>query len=52
MMKRILKSVVAVLRKTNHAKPAARPERPSPAPLLVVCSQVKAGEFSITKTTD
>jgi hypothetical protein len=42
-MKRFLKSVFAMLRKTNEAKPAGRPERPNPTPLLEVRSQVKAG---------
>jgi hypothetical protein len=42
-MKRFLKNVFAVLRKTNDVKDLARPERPSAAPLLEVRSQVKAG---------
>jgi hypothetical protein len=43
MMKRFLNNVFAVLRKTNESKPATRPERPSPTPMLEVRSQVKAG---------
>jgi hypothetical protein len=42
-MKRFLKKVFAILRKTNDTKPAARPERPTAMPVLGVRSQVKAG---------
>jgi hypothetical protein len=50
-MKRFLKTLSAVLKKSKEAKPAACSERPNSTPLLEVRSQVKAG-FSITKTTD
>jgi hypothetical protein len=42
-MKRFLKSVFAILKKTNESKSAAAPKRPSATPLLEVRSQVKAG---------
>jgi hypothetical protein len=42
-MKRFLKSVLAILHKTNEPKAAAAPKRPSATPLLDVSSQVKAG---------
>jgi hypothetical protein len=42
-MKRFLKSVFAVLRKTSEAKLAGRRGRPGAAPWLEVRSQVKAG---------
>jgi hypothetical protein len=44
-MKRFLKNVFAVLKKSNESKPPARPNRPSSTPLLDVRSQVKAGSF-------
>ena len=44
-MKRFLKNVFAVLGKTNEAKSAEAPKRPSPTPALEVRSQVKAGEI-------
>jgi hypothetical protein len=44
-MKRFLKSVFAILNKTNETKSTAAPKRPSPTPLLEVRSQVKAGSF-------
>ena len=51
-MKRFLNNVFAVLRKTNECKPATRPERPSPTPMLEVRSQVKAGiSLNFTKTS-
>ena len=46
-MKRFLKNVFAVLRKTNEPKSAEAAKRPSPTPLLEVRSQVKAGSFSL-----
>jgi hypothetical protein len=42
-MKRFLKSLFAILKKTNESKSAATPKRPSATPLLQVSSQVKAG---------
>jgi hypothetical protein len=42
-MKRFLKSVFAILRKTNEPRSAAAPRRRSATPLLEVRSQVKAG---------
>jgi hypothetical protein len=42
-MKRFLKSLTAVLKKTKEAKLAEAPKRPNPTPLLEVRSQVKAG---------
>jgi hypothetical protein len=42
-MKRFLKSVLAILRKTNETKSAAGPRRPNTIPLLEVRSRVKAG---------
>jgi hypothetical protein len=47
-MKRFLKNVLAVLKKSNESKPAVRTERPGPTPLLEVRSQVKAGSWSIS----
>jgi hypothetical protein len=57
-MKRFLKSVFAILKKTNESKSAAAPKRPSPTPALEMRSQVKAGSLQwgsgrgITNTTD
>jgi hypothetical protein len=42
-MQRFLKNVIAVLKKTNHAKPAECREHPNRTPLPRVRSQVKAG---------
>jgi hypothetical protein len=42
-MKRFLKNVFAILKKTNEPKSAKAPQRPSPAPGVEVRSQVKAG---------
>jgi hypothetical protein len=42
-MKRFLKSVFAILKKTNEPKSATAPRRRSPTPALEVRSQVKAG---------
>jgi hypothetical protein len=42
-MKRFLKSMFVILRKTNEAKSAKAPKRPTPTPALEVRSQVKAG---------
>jgi hypothetical protein len=49
-MKRFLKNVFAILRKTSEAKSAKAPQRPSPAPGLEVRSQVKAGSWSMGVT--
>jgi hypothetical protein len=48
-MKQFLKSMFAVLRKTNEAKTAKALKHPSPTPALELRSQVKAGmkNFSI-----
>jgi hypothetical protein len=46
-MKRFLKSVFAILKKTNETKSVAAPKRPSATPLLEVRSQVKAGSWSM-----
>jgi len=46
-MKRFLKNVFAILRKTEQTGSAGRPERPNPTPLLEVRSQVKAGGFDL-----
>jgi hypothetical protein len=46
-MKRLLKSVFAALKKAEAARPAQRPQGPSPAPALGVRSQVKAGSIEI-----
>jgi hypothetical protein len=51
MMKRFLKNVFAILRKTEQNGSAGRPERPNPTPLLEVRSQVKAGSYDLRKTT-
>jgi len=50
-MKRFLKNVFAILRKTEQTGSAGRPERPNPTPLLEVRSQVKAGSYDLRKTT-
>ena len=50
-MKRFLKNVFAILRKTEQTGSAARTERPNPTPLLEVRSQVKAGSYDLRKTT-
>jgi hypothetical protein len=42
-MKRFLKSVFAILKKSNESKSATALKRPSPTPALEVRSQVKAG---------
>jgi hypothetical protein len=42
-MKRFLKSVFPVLRKTEKSRSAKGPKRPIPTPALEVRSQVKAG---------
>jgi hypothetical protein len=47
-MKRFLKSMFAILKKTNEPKSAATPKRPSATPLLEVRSQVKAGSYDLT----
>jgi len=44
-MKRFLKNVFAIMRKTNESKPSACSQRPNPTPLVEVRSQVKAGSF-------
>jgi hypothetical protein len=50
----LLKSVFAILQKTEQTESTGRPERPNPTPLLEVRSQVKAGvsEIVVTKPTD
>jgi len=50
-LKRFLKNVFAILRKTEQTGSAARTERPNPTPLLEVRSQVKAGSYDLRKTT-
>jgi hypothetical protein len=45
-MKRFLKSMFAVLKKTTEPKSAEAAKRPGPTPPLEVRSQVKAGSFS------
>jgi len=42
-MKRFLKNVFSILKRTNEAKCAKAPKGPSPTPSLEVRSQVKAG---------
>ena len=49
-MKRFLKSMFKILRKTEQNRSAGRPERPNPTPLLEVRSQVKAGSWNQTTT--
>jgi hypothetical protein len=49
-MNRFLKSVFAILKKTNAAKVAEAPERSRRAPVLEVRSQVKAGAISLNFT--
>jgi hypothetical protein len=44
-MKRFLKNMFAIMRKTNESKPSACSQRPNPTPLVEVRSQVKAGSF-------
>jgi hypothetical protein len=46
-MKRFLKSVFAILKKTNEPKSAEAAKRSNPTPALGVRSQVKAGSWSI-----
>jgi hypothetical protein len=47
-MKRFLKNVCAILRKTRDSKQAVRPDRRAPTPGLEVRSQVKAGQISFS----
>jgi hypothetical protein len=47
-MKRFLKNVFAILRKTNDNKAAARPERLNPTPFPKVQSCIKAGSYANT----
>jgi hypothetical protein len=47
-MNRFLKSVFAVLKKTNEPKSAQAAKRPTP--LLEVRSQVKAGSYNLAST--
>jgi hypothetical protein len=46
-MKRFLKNVFAILKKTNEPKIASAAGRPTATPVLGVRSQVKAGQFSL-----
>jgi hypothetical protein len=48
-MKRILKNMFAIVRKTEQTGSAGRPERPNPTPLLEVRNQVKAGSYDPVK---
>jgi hypothetical protein len=48
-MKRFLKNVFAILRKTEQIGSAGRTERPNPTPLLEVRSQVKAGSYALNQ---
>ena len=44
-MKRFLKSVFAILKKTNESKSVASTKRPNRTPSLEVRSQIKAGSL-------
>jgi hypothetical protein len=44
-MKRFLKNMFAIVRKTNESKPTTCSQRTNLTPLVEVRSQVKAGSF-------
>ena len=46
-MTKLLGKVLALLRKSDEARPAIRTERSGRAPALEVRTQVKAGAFSL-----
>jgi hypothetical protein len=50
-MKKLLKSVFAILRKSDEARPPVRTERPERAPALEVRTQVKAGSWNMGANT-